>query len=85
MTDPGVPFTSNIAELAMRMPKVKQKISGCFRTTNGADTFCVICPYLATLHKQGANLFDSVAKAFPGSTPQPRFCRGALLGLPGAE
>lgn len=49
----------------MRMPKVKQKISGCFRTTNGADTFCVIRPYLATLHKQGANLFDSVANGFP--------------------
>jgi transposase len=32
MTDPGIPFTNNIAEQAVRMPKVKQKISRCFRT-----------------------------------------------------
>lgn len=72
MTDPGVPFTNNLAEQAVRMPKVKQKISGCFRTVQGVNTFCVIRSYLATMHKQGANLFDSLVQTFYGSPPQPR-------------
>ena len=71
--DPQVPFTNNLAEQAVRMPKVKQKISGCFRTLEGLDTFCVIRSYLATMHKQGANLFDSLVHTFQGSPPQPRF------------
>lgn len=71
--DPTVPFTNNIAEQAVRMPKVKQKISGCFRTTHGADTFCVIRSYLATMCKQGANLIDILTKTFLGSTPYPIF------------
>jgi len=72
-TDHGVPFTNNIAEQAVRMPKVKQKISGCFRTTIGLDTFCTIRSYLATLHKQEANLFNALILTFQGSPPQPRF------------
>ncbi|PWU10542.1 MAG: hypothetical protein C5B47_01985 [Verrucomicrobia bacterium] len=70
-TNPLVPFTNNIAEQAIRMPKVKQKISGCFRTQKGADVFCTIRSYLATLHKQGANLFRSLVKTFQGFVPQP--------------
>lgn len=73
MTDPGVPFTNNLAEQAVRMPKVKQKISGCFRTHQGAETFCILRSYLATLHKQGAQLFDALIKTFQGAPPQPRF------------
>lgn len=73
MTDQGVPFTNNIAEQAVRMPKVKQKISGGFRTQNGATTFCVIRSYLATLHKQGDNLFHALTLTFQGNPPQPRF------------
>lgn len=73
MTDHGVPFTNNLAEQAVRMPKVKQKISGGFRTQNGAETFCVIRSYLATLHKQGDNLFHSLTMTFQGLPPQPRF------------
>jgi transposase len=72
ITEPNVPFTNNVAEQTVRMPKVKQKISGCFRTLDGANTFCVIRSYLATMHKQGANLFDSLTQTFLGSTPQPR-------------
>ena len=73
MSEPGVPFTNNVAEQAVRMPKVKQKVSGCFRTTDGADTFCVIRSYLATLHKQGQNLFNALTETFRGCPVQPRW------------
>jgi transposase len=72
-TDHNVPFTNNLAEQAVRMPKVKQKISGGFRTKGGADTFCTIRSYLATMHKQGANLFHALTLTFQGQPPQPRF------------
>ena len=72
-TDHNVPFTNNLAEQAVRMPKVKQKISGGFRTKNGADTFCTLRSYLATMHKQGANLFHALTLTFQGQPPQPRF------------
>jgi transposase len=73
MTDHHVPFSNNIAEQAVRMPKVKQKISGGFRTQAGLETFCTIRSYLATLHKQGNNLFLALTLTFQGSPPQPRF------------
>ena len=73
MTDPGVPFTNNLAEQAVRMPKVKQKVSGCFRTIEGAHTYCVIRSYTATLHKQGADIFDALVATFKGAPPQPNF------------
>lgn len=72
-SDHNVPFTNNLAEQAVRMPKVKQKISGGFRTKNGADTFCTIRSYLATMHKQGDNLFHALSLTFQGQPPQPRF------------
>jgi len=71
--DHHVPFSNNTAEQAVRMPKVKQKISGGFRTQAGLETFCTIRSYLATLHKQGANLFLALTLTFQGHTPQPRF------------
>lgn len=73
MTDPEVPFTNNLAEQAVRMPKVKQKVSGGFRTAGGLDAFCTIRSYLATLHKQEANLFNALTLTFQGTPPQPRF------------
>ena len=73
MTQPDVPFTNNLAEQAVRMPKVKQKVSGCFRTLPGAQNYCVIRSYCATMHKQGANVFESLAAAFKGTPPQPCF------------
>lgn len=72
MTDTGVPFTNNIAEQDVRMPKVKQKVSGCFRSVKGAEAFCTIRSYAATMHKQGANVFHCLALVFQGNTPQPR-------------
>ena len=73
MTQPDVPFTNNLAEQTVRMPKVKQKVSGCFRTLQGAQTYCVIRSYCATMHKQGANVFESLVAAFKGATPQSCF------------
>ena len=73
MTDPGVPFTNNLAEQAVRMPKVKQRVSGCFRTLRGAQSFCIIRSYLDTLRKQGATLFHALTQTFQGNVPQPRF------------
>lgn len=73
MTDKDVPFTNNLAEQALRMCKVKQKISGGFRTSHGADTFFTIRSYLATMHKQGHGLFDCLVSTFNGQPIQPRF------------
>jgi hypothetical protein len=73
MTDHGVPFTNNLAEQAVRMPTVKQTVSGCFRTLRGAQSFCIVRSYLDTLRKQGANLFHALTQTFQGNVPQPRF------------
>ena len=73
MSDEGVPFTNNLAEQALRMAKVKQKISGCFRTEHGADTFFTIRSYLATMAKQKGNLFDCLVSVFNRQTIQPCF------------
>ncbi len=73
MSDDGVPFTNNLAEQALRMSKVKQKISGCFRTEHGADTFFTIRSYLATMHKQKGNLFECLVSVFNRQTIQPCF------------
>jgi transposase len=72
-SQPGVPFTNNLAEQALRMAKVKQKISGCFRTEHGAQTFFTIRSYLATMAKQGVNLFDCLLSTFERQPIQPCF------------
>lgn len=71
MTQADVPFTNNLAEQAVRMPKVKQKVSGCFRTLQGVQAYCVIRSYCATLQKQGINTFEALVAAFKGTVPQP--------------
>lgn len=69
--DPNVPFTNNLAERAVRMPKVKQKISGCFRTLEGAENFCVVRSCLDTLHKQGHGMLEVLQHAFSGNPIRP--------------
>ena len=66
LLDERVPFTNNQAEQAIRMIKVRQKISGCFRTLRGAQIFCRIRSYLSTCRKQGRNLWEAVQMAFVG-------------------
>ena len=72
-TDVGVPFTNNLAEQALRMSKVRQKVSGCFRTDAGAKTFFAIRSYLQTMRKQRVNLFDCLVSVFQTNPIKPDF------------
>jgi len=71
LTDPQVPFTNNQAERDLRMMKCKQKISGGFRTTKGAEIFGRIRGFISTARKQGWNVFESIQQKVRGRTPMP--------------
>lgn len=60
LTDLTVPFTNNLAEQALRMMKVRLKISGCFRSAQGAKDFVTLRTVLATARKQGWNLLETL-------------------------
>ena len=61
-----VSFDNNQAERDVRMVKVKTKVSGCFRTKVGADSFAIIMSYIGTANKQGINSYIAIKNAFIG-------------------
>ena len=64
--DPNVPFTNNRAERDLRMSKVKQKVSGCFRKAEYAEAYCRISSYLQTMANQGYNPLVAIQMALSG-------------------
>ena len=71
MKDFAVPFDNNLAERDLRMMKVKQKVSGCFRTTTGAHAFCRIRSDISTMKKQGHNVITALQSVFSGTPLVP--------------
>ena len=64
-----VPFTNNQGENDLRMTKVQQKISGCFRSMDGALIFCRVRSYLSTCRKHGIKITDALDLLFKGKMP----------------
>ena len=70
MKDSSLPFTNNLAERDIRMTKVKQKVSGCFRSLNGAKCYARIRSYILTCEKHGMSAQEAMERLFGGDPPE---------------
>jgi len=66
MYDLSVPFDNNMAARDMGMVIVAQKVSGSFRTIEGASCFARIRGYISTARKNAVNIFFTIRDAFAG-------------------
>jgi len=73
LRNPSIPFTNNQGEQDLRMLKVQQKISGCFRTLEGAKTFARIRSYTSTVRKHALDILDALRNARAGSPFCPSY------------
>lgn len=73
--DFSVPFDNNQAERDLRMVKLQQKISGCYRTEAGATNYLAIRSYVSTTRKQGVNVLDALRSLFQGNPFMPGVAR----------
>jgi transposase len=74
LTDLTVPFDNNAAERDIRMIKLQLKVSGCWRTLEGAGAFAAVRNYISTTRKQSVNVLHALRRAFegiPGCLPPP--------------
>lgn len=69
-----IPFTNNQAEQDVRMIKVKQKVSGSFRTFEGAELFAAIRSYISTVRKHGRSVFQDLKAAIAGNPSLHSWC-----------
>jgi hypothetical protein len=76
--DLRVPFSNNPAEQAIRMAKLRIKISGCMRSMTGAEEFCAIRSYLATAARHGTGWLEALTQALDGNPGIP----GTALARP---
>ena len=70
MSDPDVSFTNNAGERAIRMSKVKMKVSGCFRTNRNAHAWCRISSYLASMKELGYKPLTAIQIALSGNAAE---------------
>ncbi len=69
MKEALVPFTNNQGENDLRMTKVQQKISGCFRSIDAAEEFCLLRSYIVTARKNGMGASEALRILFRGEIP----------------
>ena len=70
ITSKNIPFTNNQGERDIRMTKVQQKISGCFRSMKGAETFCIIRSYISSCKKHNICISQALEDLFNGTYPK---------------